>query len=208
MSIPRVKICGLTQVKQAVEVSLAGADAIGLVFYPKSPRYVSPELASNISQALPPFVQRVGLFVNAEAEAIHELLETVYLDVLQFHGSESPEFCRQFKKPYIKTLAVDESFDMKAAEAAYGDAQAFLLDIHDPVKFGGTGNQFDWNLFPAQSIKPLILAGGLDPQNVAAAVKQCSPYAVDVSSGVEKSKGDKSIDLVRAFIEHAKQQCK
>ncbi len=201
---PRVKICGLTSVEQALAVAAAGADAIGLVFYAKSLRYVTPSLAADISQSLPPFIQKVGLFVNESASVIYTLLDNVYLDVLQFHGEESADFCRQFKKPYIKTLHVSASVNLEKAMNLYPDASAFLLDVFDKKAYGGTGRTFNWNLFPEKSTKPLILAGGLSPVNVVDAINKCQPYAVDTSSGVEITPGDKSLKLVQQFVEQVK----
>ncbi len=178
----------------------AGADAIGLVFA-RSPRQVTTELARSIAAAMPPFVTVVGLFVDAGAEAVRAILGSVRLDLLQFHGSESPDFCRQFSKPYIKAVPMREGADVSATAAAYADAAGLLLDTHSDQVAGGSGRTFDWSRVPAGLSRPLILAGGLNPDNVAEAVRRVHPYAVDVSSGVEREKGIKDPARVRAFIE-------
>jgi phosphoribosylanthranilate isomerase len=185
----RVKICGITRVEDALAVAKSGADAIGLVFYEKSPRHVSIEKAAQLASALPPFVTVVGLFVNASAKAVRETLDSVSLDVLQFHGDETPEFCEQFHKPYLKAIRVKPGVDLLQCAALFHSAQGLLLDAHVEGVPGGTGAVFDWTLIPANLPLPLILSGGLDVENVAAAIRQVRPYAVDVSSGVEACRG-------------------
>jgi phosphoribosylanthranilate isomerase len=185
----RVKICGITRVEDALAVAKSGADAIGLVFYEKSPRHVSIEKAAQLASALPPFVTVVGLFVNASAKAVRETLDSVSLDVLQFHGDETPEFCEQFHKPYLKAIRVKPGVDLLQCAALFHSAQGLLLDAHVEGVPGGTGAVFDWTLIPANLPLPLILSGGLDVENVAAAIRQVRPYAVDVSSGVEAGRG-------------------
>lgn len=195
----RVKVCGITSVADAQMVCQAGADALGLVFYAKSPRNLTLELAQTISQALPPFVTRVGLFLNAERDFIAKVLDNVRLDVLQFHGNESAEFCRSFSYPYIKALGMlGQNFYELARE--YEDAQGLLVDSHAPGEAGGTGLTFDWTQLPQDYPQPLILAGGLKPDNVYQAIKTTRVYAVDVSSGVEASPGVKDVNKVKAFL--------
>lgn len=185
----RVKICGITRTEDARAAAMNGADAIGLVFYAKSPRHVSVEQAARLVAVLPPFVTVVGLFVDAEAEFVRAVLASVSLDVLQFHGDESPEYCEQFHKPYLKAIRVKAGVDLLQCASNFHTAQGLLLDAHVEGIPGGTGAVFDWKLIPEQLPLPLILSGGLDAENVAAAISQVKPYAVDVSSGVEAAKG-------------------
>ncbi|UTF60987.1 phosphoribosylanthranilate isomerase [Gilvimarinus sp. DA14] len=205
MFTPRVKICGVTEVAQARAVVTAGADAIGLVFYPKSPRAVDIESARQIALACGPFVTTVGLFVNASVEQIETVLNRVPLQLLQFHGDETREFCEQFDRPYIKALRMRPELDVSAAIDAYSGACGVLLDAYRPGVPGGTGDTFDWARFPQKSTTPLVLAGGLQPANVAQAVIRTGCYGVDVSGGVESAPGQKSPELVQQFIENAKQ---
>lgn len=201
----RVKICGITSVEDALAAARSGADAIGLVFYERSPRHVSIELAAQLAAALPPFVSVVGLFVNAEAAFVREVLASVPLDMLQFHGDESPEFCAQFSRPYLKAIRVKAGVDLLQCAARFHAAKGLLLDAHVEGIAGGTGATFDWTLIPKQLPLPVILSGGLDAENVAAAIKQVRPYAVDVSSGVEAGKGIKDAAKVAEFINEVKQ---
>ena len=196
----RVKICGITRVEDALTAAQSGADAIGLVFYPGSPRHVSVSQAAMIMRALPPFVTSVGLFVNAEAQAINAILQDLPLALLQFHGDESASFCRQFKRPYLKAVHVQPSLDLLQYAADYPDAQGLLLDTYVDGMAGGTGQTFDWDLIPAGLPLPVVLSGGLNPDNVAAAIKQIKPWAVDVSSGVEAAKGIKDAAKIAAFM--------
>ncbi len=198
---PRIKICGLRNVEDACYAASLGVDALGLVFYPPSPRHVSLEQAQAIVAALPPFVSVVALLVNPEREQLETLLASLSVDVLQFHGDEDEVFCRSFARPYVKALAVDGGHDLQARMQSYPSAQGFLLDTSHPDLRGGTGQCFDWSLFPRTSSRPLILAGGLRPDNVAQAIHRLKPYAVDVSGGVESSRGVKSQALMRAFVE-------
>lgn len=200
MSVVRSKICGITRVEDALAAVAAGADAIGLVFYAKSPRAVSVEQARQIVAALPPFVTSVGLFVDIERAELQQILAAVPLDLLQFHGDESLAQCEGYSRPYIKALRVKPGDDIAALMANYPSASGILLDTYVEGVPGGTGLAFDWSLVPAQLPKPVILAGGLTPENVAAAIARVKPYAVDVSGGVEASKGIKDADKVRAFI--------
>lgn len=185
----RVKICGITREQDVLAVAASGADAIGLVFYEKSPRHVSVERAVQLLAVLPPFVTVVGLFVNAPAEFVREVLSIVSLDLLQFHGDETPEYCEQFNKPYLKAIRVKAGVDLLQCAARYRMAQGLLLDAHVEGIPGGTGTAFDWTLIPPHLPLPLILSGGLDEKNVAEGIKQVMPYAVDVSSGVEAGNG-------------------
>ena len=197
----RTKICGITSVEDALVAARAGCDAVGLNFYPASPRSVPVETARRIAEALPPLVSRVAVFVNAAPVDIERVLAAVPIDVLQFHGEEEGDACERFGRPYVKAAGVHAGFCLEGLEEAHPAARAFLLDTHDPVARGGTGKSFDWSLWPAASAKPLILAGGLTPDNVCAAIRQLRPYAVDVAGGVEAGvKGVKSADRVRAFL--------
>lgn len=200
LSAVRIKICGITRVEDALAAVEAGADAIGLVFYAKSPRAVSVQQARAIVAALPPFVTTVGLFVDASRCELGEILDAVQLDLLQFHGDESPQACSGHGRPYIKALRVKAGDDIAASIAQYPEAKGFLLDTYVEGVPGGTGQAFDWSLVPKDSSRPLILAGGLTPDNVADAIAQVRPYAVDVSGGVEASKGIKDAQKIRAFI--------
>jgi phosphoribosylanthranilate isomerase len=198
--LTRIKICGITRLEDALAAARSGAGAIGLVFYKPSTRYVSIELAKQLADSLPPFVTAVGLFVNAEAVFVREVLANVPLDLLQFHGDESPEYCAQFNKPYLKAIRVKAGVDLLQCAARFHTAKGLLLDAHVEGIAGGTGATFDWALIPKQLPLPVILSGGLDTENVAAAIKQVQPYAVDVSSGVEASKGIKDAAKIAAFI--------
>ena len=200
----RVKICGITRVEDMLAAALYGADAIGLVFYPGSPRHVSISQATMIMRALPPFITSVGLFVNAEAQAINAILQDLPLALLQFHGDEPAFFCRQFKRPYLKAVRVKPSLDLLQYAADYPDAQGLLLDTYVDGIAGGTGQTFDWDLIPAGLPLPVILSGGLNPDNVAAAIKHVQPWAVDVSSGVEAAKGIKDAAKIAAFMRGVK----
>lgn len=200
MSGVRSKICGITRIEDALAAVDAGADAIGFVFYAKSPRAVSVEQARAITAALPPFITTVGLFVNISRCELTEILEIVPLDLLQFHGDETPEDCDGYHRPYIKALRVQAGDDIAASCRAYSRASGILLDTYVAGVPGGTGEAFDWSLIPQTLSKPIILAGGLTPDNVAQAIAQVRPYAVDVSGGVEMSKGIKDHDKIRAFM--------
>jgi phosphoribosylanthranilate isomerase len=201
VTLVRSKICGITRIEDALAAVEAGADAIGLVFYAKSPRAVSIEQAAAILQALPPFVTTVGLFVDMPRDELQHLLQRLPLDLLQFHGDESPADCEGYGRPYIKALRVRPGEDVSATMAPYEGARGILLDTFVDGVPGGTGASFDWSLVPEDAGKPVILAGGLDAGNVAAAIRQVRPYAVDVSGGVEASKGIKDAGKIRAFIQ-------
>lgn len=200
MSAVRSKICGITRIEDALAAVEAGADAIGLVFYAKSPRAVSIQQARAIIAALPPFISTVGLFVNASRCELNETLDAVPLDMLQFHGDETPEQCDGYHRPFIKALRVQSGDDIAASCRLYSRASGILLDTFVAGVPGGTGETFDWALIPANLEKPIILAGGLTSANVAQAITQVRPYAVDVSGGVEKSKGIKDQDKIRGFM--------
>lgn len=201
----RSKICGITRIEDALLAAEAGADAIGLVFYSRSPRSVGVREAKAIVRALPPFVSTVGLFVNASRSELHEVLDAVPLDWLQFHGDESPAQCEGHHRPWIKALRVVQGVDLRQQAMSYTGASAILLDAHVPGLHGGTGATFDWSQVPRDLGKPLILAGGLTPENVQQAIAQLQPYAVDVSGGVEAAKGIKDPARVRAFLAAVRQ---
>ncbi len=195
----RVKICGITRVADALDAIALGADALGFVFYAPSPRAVSAQTVQNIVAQLPPFVSTVGLFVDATSQEVHNVLAQVPLSLLQFHGNETNEYCQQFGVPWIKALSMEPDSDILAKIAAYPQAQGILLDAWHPHLKGGTGQTFDWRDWP-QCHKALILAGGLTPENITEAIHLTKPYAVDVSGGVEASKGIKEFTLLQAFM--------
>lgn len=202
----RVKICGITTIDDALQAVEAGADAIGFVLYADSPRYVNLQQAINIAQNLPPFVAIVALCVNAENLFVEQICRTLKPDYLQFHGDESPAYCQQFKHAYIRALRVRPETNLVQCALDYADAKALLLDAYVPGAMGGTGQTFDWGLIPAEMTKPVILAGGLSPENVTQAIERVKPYAVDVSGGVERVvdhqliKGSKDPLKMRAFM--------
>ena len=199
----RVKICGITRVDDALAAAALGVDAVGLVFYEKSPRHVDIQQARAICQQLPAFVTTVALFLDAEPALVTEVLERVPVDLLQFHGSEDPAYCERFARPYIKALGMG-SLDQQgliSQSKAYKNARGLLLDSHAEGAAGGTGEVFDWSSIPQQLNKPVILAGGISVSNVAEAINRVHPWAVDVSSGVEIDKGIKSVELMSAFMQ-------
>ena len=200
MSNVRSKICGITRIEDALAAVEAGADAIGFVFYAKSPRAVDVRQARAIIEQLPPFVTTVGLFVNASRCELNEILEVVPLDLLQFHGDETPADCEGYHRPWIKALRVRPGDDLEAACQQYSGARGILLDTYVAGVPGGTGEAFDWSLVPARLSKPIILAGGLSADNVGQAIAQVNPYAVDVSGGVEQAKGIKDASKIEAFM--------
>lgn len=197
----RIKICGITRAEDGVMAAHRGADAIGLVFAEKSPRRVGLEQAAEIVRALPPFVASVALFVNPARDEVEAIIRSVRPGILQFHGEESPEFCRSFALPYLKAIRVRPETNLLQCAADFSDAAGLLLDAYAPGAHGGTGHRFDWSLIPVDLPLPVVLAGGLEPGNVAEAIRQVRPWAVDVSSGVEASKGIKDAAKVAAFIE-------
>ncbi len=200
MARTRVKICGITRPEDGREAVRLGADAIGLVFYPPSPRHVTLEQAQAVRRAVPAFVTVVGLFVDAPAEEVARIAAAVPLDLLQFHGDEPPEYCSGFGRPYMKALRMRPDVDLQATCDRYADAAALLVDTYRPGVAGGTGETFDWSRIPSSLSLPLVLAGGLEPENVGEAVRQVHPYAVDVSGGVEAAKGIKDPARMQAFI--------
>ena len=199
----RVKICGITRLQDLHAACGAGADALGFVFYAKSPRHLTIAAAAALVRELPPFVQSVGLFVNAEPAFVEEVLDAVPLDLLQFHGDETAADCARYGRPYIKAVRVNRDTDLLKYAADFDAARGLLLDAFVPGVPGGTGERFDWGLIPPDLPKPVILSGGLTPDNVAEAVQRVRPWAVDVSSGVEAAPGIKDADRVAAFIERA-----
>lgn len=197
----RIKICGITQRPDAQTAALLGASAIGLVFYSPSPRAVSIAQAREVISGLPPFVSVVGLFVCPKPQEVRQVLDEVAIDILQFHGSETAQDCERYHKPYIKAVRMQPGLDMAHLARQYQTASALLLDAYHPTTAGGTGRKFDWDLCPQNYPLPIVLAGGLSPGNVREAVQQVQPYAVDVSSGVETSKGIKNTNKMAEFIQ-------
>jgi phosphoribosylanthranilate isomerase len=204
MSI-RIKICGITRVEDGLAAARAGADAIGLVFADKSPRRIDPDQARAISDALPPFVTTVALFVNASAEAVRATIARVRPHCLQFHGEEPPDYCAAFGLPWLKAVRVRPGVDLLQFAAHYAGAQGLLLDAYCPTAHGGTGERFDWGLIPAHLPRPVVLAGGLTPANVGEAVRFAKPWAVDVSSGVEAAPGIKDAAKIAAFVKEVRE---
>ncbi|HET6565011.1 MAG TPA: phosphoribosylanthranilate isomerase [Xanthomonadales bacterium] len=204
MTSVRVKICGLTREADVLAAVQCGADALGFVFVPASKRCISAESAGLLCTMVPAFVARVGLFLNQSAAEVQGILDRVPLSLLQFHGDEDADFCRQFGRPYIKSISLKSGQSVRELERGYSDAAGILVDSHEPGGLGGTGQALEWNRISAGE-RPLILAGGLNPQNVAVAVKLTRPWAVDVSSGVEVSPGIKDAGLIKRFIKEAKQ---
>jgi phosphoribosylanthranilate isomerase len=196
----RVKICGITREQDATAAVQLGADALGLVFYPKSPRHVKLAQARNVAIAVAPFVTVTGLFVNASEDHIRDVLANVPLGLLQFHGQETNEQCNCFGLPFIKSIAMQRETDLLSLMSGYPDAAGFLLDAWQPELHGGGGVAFDWQQVPEGIPVPIILAGGLTPGNVATAIGSVQPYAVDVSTGVEVDKGIKSREKIEAFM--------
>ena len=196
---PRIKICGLTRLDDVRAAVDAGADAIGLVFYPKSARHVDLAQAATLARAVPPLVTIVGLFVNADPALVRKTLAAVPIHLLQFHGDEDDAYCRQFDRPFVKAARVKPGMDLVQYAGAFPSAQAILLDAFVDG-YGGGGKVFDWSLVPKDLKTPIILSGGLDSGNVAEAITRVRPAAVDVSSGVEVSKGIKSPEKIRAFV--------
>jgi phosphoribosylanthranilate isomerase len=200
MSRTRVKICGITRAEDAGAVVEYGADALGLVFYPDSPRYVAMQRARAITDSVAPLVTIVGLFVNPSPDAVRAVLGAVPLGLLQFHGTEANDDCKQFGVPFIKSIAVRDGLDVLSHMRGYPDAAGFILDAWQPQTHGGGGETFDWDRVPDNPPAPVILAGGLRPENVSLAIRSTRPYAVDVSSGVESAKGIKSAEKIAAFM--------
>ena len=196
----RVKICGITRPEHAKAAAGAGADAIGLVFYEPSPRYVTRARAREVCAALPPLVSVVGVFVNPGPRDIETVVEDLPVDLLQFHGEEPPELCAGAGRPYVKAVRVRTRDDIVEAADRYFDARALLLDAHHDTLWGGTGSQFDWSVVPDDVGRPIVLAGGLTPENVAGAIRLVRPFAVDVSGGVESAPGEKDVQSMERFM--------
>ena len=200
LSLPRIKICGITDIPAALVASEAGADALGLNFYPPSPRYLEIEQAAAINRALPPFVTSVAVLVNPSADYVREIINCIRVDILQFHGEEEDEFCSSFGRPYIKTIRVTENTDLPNEERRFPKSSGVLLDTHIDNLYGGSGKSFDWKRVQYNGQKPVVLAGGLNPENVKEALSVARPFAVDVCSGVE-SNGEKDPDKIAAFCD-------
>ena len=200
----QVKICGITLIDDALVAADAGADALGLIFYEGSPRGIDVEQAREIARTVPPYTTLTALFVNPERSLVERVLKAVPISQLQFHGNESAEFCRDFERPYVKSVAVSTDDEMRQVMREHSASRAFLFDTLVPGKHGGTGKTFDWTKIPAKNVGYRVLAGGLNAENVAEAIRIGDPHAVDVSSGVESSAGVKDHDLVRRFVAAAK----
>lgn len=200
MNRTRVKICGISSVEMAREAVNSGADAIGLVFYPPSPRVVTTDVAAEIIAALPAFVTAVGLFVNEQQSVIEDIAEKTGIGLLQFHGNECSEYCAGFSLPYIKALRMTDDIDLFEQRETYKQARSLLLDTYRPGTPGGTGESFDWDRIPKDLAGEIILAGGLGPDNITEAITRVRPFAVDVSGGVESEKGVKSAEKIRQFM--------
>jgi phosphoribosylanthranilate isomerase len=201
----RVKVCGITRSEDALSAVKAGVDAIGFVFWPNSQRYIDPESADRIASQIPSFITTVGVYVDPDVSWVEQTISIVKLSLLQFHGNESPEFCAQFSVPYIKAIRVKEDTDLLQYAQRFETAKGLLVDTYAPGMPGGTGHTFDWKLIPPQLTLPLILSGGLSPENVSTAIRETRPWAVDVSSGVEVSKGIKDEEKIFAFMQGVKQ---
>ncbi|WP_067520890.1 phosphoribosylanthranilate isomerase [Endozoicomonas ascidiicola] len=200
---PRIKICGITRPEDGLIAVENGADALGLVFYAKSARYVTAEQAAEIVSVLPPFVSVVGLFVDAQEALIQSVIDTVPLSLLQFHGKETEAECSRWGMRYLKAFRVRPDHSVEDMVTPYHSASGYLLDSYKPGEPGGTGESFDWELIPRSLSKPVILAGGLSPDNVNQAINRVRPYGVDVSSGVEARPGIKDHDKIKAFMKAA-----
>jgi phosphoribosylanthranilate isomerase len=197
----RIKICGITRLGDAECAVREGADALGFIFWPGSPRHIAPERAAHIVRAVPAFVATVGVFVNPEEYEVRSAIDASGVTTLQFHGEESPEFCASFGRPFLKAFKVGQGGDLLKSASRYGGACGWLFDAFDPGLVGGTGEAFDWELIPAGLSRPLILSGGLHAGNVGAAIRRVRPFAVDVSSGVEAGKGIKDAAKIAAFTQ-------
>jgi phosphoribosylanthranilate isomerase len=201
----RVKICGFTRCDDALYAAYCGVDAIGLVFYTPSPRHVEIEQARRITDALPPFVTVVGLFVDAAEEEVEETLKRIPIDLLQFHGDETPDYCRSFAHPYIKAVRMRDHVDVQRVAKEHATAAGLLLDAYHPAAKGGTGSRFDWSRIPSECDRPIILAGGLTADNVRSALETVRPYGLDVSSGVESSRGIKETMKMNSFLQEVQE---
>jgi phosphoribosylanthranilate isomerase len=197
----RIKICGMTRAEDAVAAAQLGVDAVGMVFHAKSPRHVSIEQARSIVAGLPAFVTVTALFMDPDAETVRQVLNQTRVELLQFHGRETAEFCRSFGRPYMKAVPMGGQADLADYARRHAQAAALLLDSHAAGQQGGTGKAFDWSAIPRVDGPPLVLAGGLNPANVAAAIRMVRPYGVDVASGVERAPGIKDPNKMAAFVQ-------
>lgn len=204
LSRTRVKICGITRAEDALAAINEGADALGFVFYEGSPRFIDVESAKELLSIIHPFINKVALFVNADYGYVSDIIKALSIDTLQFHGDEDEAFCSSFNLPYMKALRMQETTDLNQLAATYHSASGLLVDAFDSSQYGGTGQTFDWGLLPDSCPLPIILAGGLNKDNVHQAILNTKPYAVDVSSGVEQSKGVKSHALIQQFMKEVK----
>lgn len=204
MSPTRIKFCGITRIEDALAAADLGVDALGLVFVPGSSRGVDPQFGQAVRRALPPFVTLVALFMDADPVFVAQVLERVQPDALQFHGSEAETDCRRWSRPYVKALPMASVLDWRDHVGEYPSAQGFVLDSHAAGASGGSGEVFDWSKLSPPHPRPLVLAGGLRPDNVAAAVGRVRPWAVDVSSGIESAPGIKSAALMQSFVEEVR----
>ena len=200
----KIKICGLTDPENSKQIASLDIHAIGLVFFNESPRAVSIEQANEIIQELPPFINKVGLFVNASSNFVDQVLNSVNIDTIQFHGDESSSDCSQFQMPFIKAIRMREGTNLLKQAEEFSSAAGLLLDSFEEDSYGGTGNSFDWNLIRDKVDLPVILAGGLNKDNVLQAIEKVQPYAIDISSGVEVEKGIKDIGKTKEIIEIVK----
>ncbi|MSQ73097.1 MAG: phosphoribosylanthranilate isomerase [Betaproteobacteria bacterium] len=196
----RIKVCGITRVEDAVAAAHLGADAIGMVFWSGSARFVNFDQARRIGSAVGPFVSTVGVFVDPSSEEVAAALDAECCSVLQFHGREAPSFCNAFGRPWLKAFRVGKGVDLIESIEPYKNAAGWMFDTWDVRLAGGTGETFDWNLLPKTMLRPLLLSGGLTPENVGIAIRKLRPWAVDVSSGVESDKGVKDVSKIAAFI--------
>lgn len=196
----RIKFCGITRAADAQAAVALGVDALGFVFHPASPRYIDPFKAALIISGLPPFVAAVGLFVDVALEKVRAIVGQSGLSIVQFHGNESPDYCTEYARPYLKAVRVVDQHSVAQAQRDYAGAAALLLDTYHPQLVGGTGAVFDWNLIPRHSSVPLILAGGLGAHNVALAIRAVAPFGVDVSGGIEAGKGLKDLTKMQLFV--------
>ena len=200
----KVKICGITDSENAKKIGQLSINAIGLVFYDKSPRAISIPQANKIIDSLPPFISKVGLFVNSKSSYIDQVLNSVNIDTIQFHGDENPSDCSQFQMPFIKAIRMREGTNLLKQAEEFSSAAGLLLDSFEEDSYGGTGKSFDWNLIRYNIDLPIILAGGLNKDNVISAIEKTQPYAIDISSGVETEKGIKDIGKTKEIIEIVK----
>jgi phosphoribosylanthranilate isomerase len=196
----KVKICGITNLKNALEASEIGVDALGFVFFKDSPRYIDPIEAGKIINLLPTFLLRVGLFVNPSENEVLSAISDSRINMIQFHGDENEEFCNQFNLPYIKAVAFRDDLNLLEYCKLYASSSAILIDTYSKKLRGGTGKTFDWDLLPKELPLPIIIAGGLDSANVSLLIKTLNPYGVDVSGGVEREKGIKDYDMMKNFV--------